>query len=124
MYSEVACSLAESIYTNNDAVHVVNTYNNGAIPFMADDDVVETRAVIGASGTKTIPATVQGGEYIQGIMKAVKAYERLTVRAAIEGSKDTAIAALIANPLIGDYEAATGCFDELLEAHREYLPQF
>ena len=124
MYSEAAISLAESIYTDNGAVHVVNTYNKGAIPFMADDDVVETRAVVNAQGAKTISAEVPGGVYIQEIMRSVKAYEHLAVRAAIEGSREYAIKALLVNPLIGDYDAAVGCFNEMLEAHQEYLPQF
>ena len=124
MYSEVAISLAESIHTDNGAIHVVNTYNKGAIPYMADDDVVEVSAVVGPGGPKTIPPKVAGGMYIQGIMQAVKAYERLTVQAAVEGSRDAAIRALIVNPLIGDYDAAAACFDEMLEAHKAYLPQF
>lgn len=124
MYSEVACSLAESVYTDNKGLHVVNTYNRGAIPFMADDDVIETHAIIGTSGPITVAPSVPGGDYIQGIMQGIKAYERLTVKAAINGSRDAAIAALMVNPLITDYEAGIGCFNELLEAHREYLPQF
>jgi 6-phospho-beta-glucosidase len=124
MYSEAACSLAESIYTDNKKIHVVNAYNNGAIPYMANDDVVETRAIVGADGIKMLAPKVAGGEYIQGIMQTVKAYERLTVKAALNGNKDAAIAALMANPLIRDYDAAFACFNELLEAHRAYLPQF
>ena len=123
-YSEVACSLAESIYTDNGGLHVVNTYNRGAIPYLADDDVVETIACVGADGPVTVASQESGGDYIRGIVRAVKAYERLTVKAAVEGSRDAAIAALLANPLIGDYGAATRCFDEMLEAHRAYLPQF
>jgi len=124
MYSEAACSLAESLYTGNGAVHVVNAYNNGAIPYMADNDVVETRATVDKNGATMLKATVAGGEYIKGIMQAVKAYEYLTVKAAITGSKDDAIAALMVNPLIVDHTAAESCFSELLEAHRLYLPQF
>ena len=123
-YSEVACSLAQSINTDDGAEHVVNTYNKGAIPFMEDGDVVETRVTVGAAGPAVIAAKVPGGDFIRGIMRAVKAYERLAVKAAVEGSRDAAIAALMVNPLIGDYEAAAGCFDEMLEAHRAYLPRF
>jgi len=124
MYSEAACALAESIYTDNNKIHVVNAYNNGAIPFMADRDVVETRATVGKNGAKMLPATVHGGEYIQGIMHSIKAYEYLTVKAAINGSRTDAISALLANPLIADYDTAVACFNEMLEAHRDYLPQF
>lgn len=124
MYSEAACSLAESIHTDNGKIHVVNAYNNGAIPYMADGDVVETRAAVGKNGAKMLPATVAGGEYIQGIMQTVKAYERLTVKAALGGDRNAAISALMANPLIADYDVAVACFEEMLEAHKAYLPQF
>jgi len=124
MYSEAACALAESIFIDDNKIHVVNAYNNGAIPFMADRDVVETRATVGAAGAKIIPAKVTGGEYIKGIMQAVKSYEHLTVKATINGCRNSAISALMSNPLIADYDAAIGCFDEMLEAHRKYLPQF
>lgn len=124
MYSEAACSLAESIYTDNKKMHVVNAYNNGAMYYMNNKDVVETKAIIGADGAKMLPAVEAGSEYIKGLVQAVKAYEHLTVKAALSGNKDDAIAALMVNPLIGDYEAAKECFEEMLEAHREYLPQF
>ncbi|MCL2198470.1 MAG: 6-phospho-beta-glucosidase [Defluviitaleaceae bacterium] len=124
MYSEAACSLAESIYTDDNKIHVVNAYNNGAIPFMADKDVVETRAHVGKNGTKMISPKVLGNEYVKGIMQTIKAYEYLTVTAAINGDRDAAITALMANPLIGDYDVATACFNEMLEAHKNYLPQF
>ena len=124
MYSECACSLAESLYTGNGAVHVVNTYNKGAMSYMGDNDVVETRAYVDNNGARPIKAQVSGGGYIRGIVHAIKEYEYLAVKAAIEGSRTDAIRALMVNPLIGDYEAATACFDEMLEAHKEYLPQF
>ncbi|MCL1843104.1 MAG: 6-phospho-beta-glucosidase [Defluviitaleaceae bacterium] len=124
MYSEAACSLAESIFTDNRKIHVVNARNNGAIPYMAPDDIVETRAVVGKNGAETLSAKEAGGEYIQGIMQAIKTYERLTVKAALTGCRDSAIAALMANPLVGDYDAAVGCFNEMLEAHKKYLPLF
>jgi len=124
MYSEAAVSLAESIYTDNDGIHVINTFNNGAIPYLEDDDVVETCAAVGAQGAKTVPVTEPGGEYIQNIIRTVKAYERLTVKAAIEGSREVALRALLINPLTGDYETASACFNEMLVAHKDYLPQF
>ncbi|MCL1863784.1 MAG: 6-phospho-beta-glucosidase [Defluviitaleaceae bacterium] len=124
MYSEAACSLAESIYTDDNKIHVVNAYNDGAISFMADKDVVETRAHVGKNGVKMISPKALGNEYVKGIMQTIKAYERLTVTAAISGDRHAAITALMANPLISDYDTAVACFNEMLEAHKVYLPQF
>jgi 6-phospho-beta-glucosidase len=58
------------------------------------------------------------------MMQCVKAYEKLTVEAGLKGDRDAALAALLTNPLIGDYARAKGVFDEMLEAHKEYLPRF
>jgi 6-phospho-beta-glucosidase len=58
------------------------------------------------------------------LMRIVKAYERLTVQAAITGDDNLAMQALLAHPLVGDWAAARACYDEMKQAHGEYLPQF
>ena len=124
MYSEVAVSLAESLWTDNKAVHVVNILNNGAIDFMENDDVLEISATVGKDGAVAIPLKTPVSRHIKSMMRTVKTYERYAVEAAIHGSKDDAIRALMSNPLIGDTDAAKACFEEMLEAHKAYLPQF
>jgi len=124
MYSEIACSLAESLWTDKKDIHVVNVLNNGAIDFMADDDVVETNAVVGRDGAVPLSPKAPVSRHISSMMRTVKTYERYAVEAALNGCRDAAIRALMANPLISDVDAAKACFDEMLEAHREYLPQF
>ncbi|MCA1291833.1 6-phospho-beta-glucosidase [Paenibacillus sp. alder61] len=123
-YSEVAISLVDAIYNDKQEVHVVNVLNHGALDFMEDTDAVEVRAVIGRDGAK--PIKVEGFEnrHIIDYMRMVKAYERETVTAAVTGSEDAAMRALLMNPLVGDYDAAYACFQELKEAHKAYLPQF
>jgi 6-phospho-beta-glucosidase len=103
---------------------VVNTLNNGAIPFLADDDAVETRAAVGRDGAKALPCAVAGSPLVRNVMRSVKVYERYAVQAALSGNRDDAIRALMANPLVQDVDAAKACFDEMLAAHREYLPAF
>jgi len=124
MYSEIAVSLAESLWTDNKAVHIVNILNNGAADWMEDNDVIEISASVGKDGAVPVPLKYPVSPHIKSMMRTLKTYERYTVEAAIHGSKDDAIRALMSNPLIGDTDAARACFDEMLEAHREYLPQF
>ena len=40
------------------------------------------------------------------------------------GYSEIALQALLAHPLVGDYDTAVPLFDELLEANRAFLPQF
>jgi len=123
-YSEVAISLVDAIWNDKREVHVVNLLNKGALEFMEDDDAVEVSAVIGKDGA--VPVRVPGfaNSHIIDYMRMVKAYERETVAAAVTGSEDAAMRALLMNPLVGDYNTALACFNELKEAHKAYLPQF
>ncbi len=57
-------------------------------------------------------------------MAAVKAYELLTVEAAVHGDRDAAYQALIANPLGPEIDQAAALLDEMLKINRAYLPQF
>jgi 6-phospho-beta-glucosidase len=61
---------------------------------------------------------------VRGLVQAVKAYEELTIQAAITGERSTAIAALIAHPLIGSYSKARSFFERALEDEQTCLPQF
>ena len=119
-YSEIAISLIHSIYNNTSRVHVVNTVNRGAIPDLPYDSIVETNSLVNASGAHPLaagplPLTVRG------LVQEVKAYEELTVAAAVAGSKETALAALVNNPLVRDASVARDLLDRIIEAHPGYI---
>lgn len=123
-YSEVAISLVDAIYNDKQEIHVVNLLNKGALDFMEDSDAIEVCAVIGKDGAKPITIRDFNNQHIIDYMRMVKAYERETVASAVSGDEDAAMRALLMNPLVGDYDAAHACFNELKEAHKAYLPQF
>lgn len=122
-YSEAAINLINCIYNDNNEIHVVNVANQGTIPELPYDGVVEVNCVINKQGATPIhvgnlPITVRG------LVEQVKAYETLTIEAAVKGDKTLALLALINNPFIHDAVDAKNILEELLEAHKEYLPQF
>ena len=123
-YSLAAVSLIDSIANDKRDVHVVNILNKGALPFMEDGDAVEIAAVVGRDGAVAASVAPVDNQHIISLMRIVKAYERFTVEAAVTGSEEAAMNALLAHPLVGDWEKAWGCFREMKEAHREWLPQF
>jgi len=123
-YSLAAVSLIDSIANDLNDVHVVNIKNNGTLPFMDDDDIVEISAAIGADGAKPIPVTKETNRHMVGLMRIVKAYEKYTVEAAMTGDDDAALNALMVHPLIGDYEKAKACYEEMKVAHKDYLSRF
>jgi len=122
MYSTAAVSVVDAIENDKNEFHAVNVKNNGAVPFMADDDVLELKCNVNRKGAE--PAAVFKTDilYIKGMMQAVKAYEKLTVRAALNGSRADALAALMVHPLIGDYNKAVAAFNEMTVANAEFLP--
>ena len=61
---------------------------------------------------------------LKGIASEMKTFERLVIEAAIKGDRDLAVTALNMNPLCPSDEIANTVIDELLEAHKDYLPQF
>ena len=122
-YSQLALGVINAIANNQDTWTIVNVPNNGAVRILPDEAVIETACIVNRSGVrpltvKNIPSTVWG------VVSAVKNYESLTVEAAVEGSRAKALLALLAHPLIMDYEIARPLLDELLEANRRWLPQF
>jgi 6-phospho-beta-glucosidase len=122
-YSEAAAMLVESLHTDRGDVQVVNVRNDGAIPNMADDAVVEVACRIDAAGATPLPVEPLAPEML-GLVGQVKAYERLTVAAAVSGDRDLALKALMANPLTSQYRVAKPLLEALLEANREHLPRF
>lgn len=124
LYSTAAVSAVDAIENDKNEYHVVNVKNNGTMPYLQDDDVVEVKCLLNRQGATPVKVTNAGNDYVSGIIRAVKAYERLTVKAAVTGSREDALAALMVHPLIGDFAKAKGALDEMLEANREFVPNF
>lgn len=123
-YSLAAVSLINSIANDIRDVQIVNVRNQGAIDFMKEDDVVEVAAVITAEGPIPVPVAHFENRHIEGMMKIIKEYEKLAVEAALYGDDTAALNALLLHPLVGDYAKARACYEEMKEAHKDYLPQF
>jgi 6-phospho-beta-glucosidase len=122
-YSEAAAQLITSLHDGTGDVQVVNVRNDGAIANLADDDVVEIPARIDREGAHPLDLAPLAPEML-GLVQAVKAYERLTIAAAITGDRELALKALMANPLVPDYPTARPLLDALLEANAANLPRF
>jgi 6-phospho-beta-glucosidase len=122
-YSEVALGVMDALYNNVEKSFIVNVPQRGAVPGYAPEAVFEIPCLVSASGIQplSVPAIPAA---VQGIIAAVKNYEQLAVEAALTGNRQTALFALMAHPLVGDYDIARPLLDEMLQANRAYLPQF
>ena len=120
-YAELATSVMHNIHHNAGGRQFVQVLNQGAVDGIPDDASVEVACVIDRRG----PHPLRFGEIplpIRGLIQAVKAYESLTVQAAVEGSRQVALQALMAHPLVPSWEVAQPLLDELLAANRPWLP--
>jgi 6-phospho-beta-glucosidase len=122
-YSEAAAQLVASVASSTGDVHVVNVRNDGAIPDLRDDDVVEVAARIDGEGAHPLPVEPLSEDML-ALVQHAKAYERLAIRAATTGDRSIALRALLANPLVPDYPTASALLEAILDANREHLPRF
>ncbi len=122
-YSDAACNLISSIYNDKRDIQVVNTLNNGAIRNFRDDNAVEVSSVITKEGPKPLSVGYLP-ECTDGLVSDIKSFEKLAAKAAVYGDYESALLALCINPLIPSDDLAKTILDEMLEAHKEYLPQF
>lgn len=122
-YSDAACNLIHSIYNNTGDIQYVDTLNQGAISDLPQDCVVEIACRITSDGPKPI-STGSLKLPISGYIQMMKTFERLVVDAGITGNRNLAVAALNLNPLCPSDTLANIVIDELMEAHKNYLPQF
>jgi len=120
-YSEVAISLMEAIHNDRKTRHIINIKNNGALDFMDDEDIIETAAIVGKDEITPIPVQNFKNEHVIAMMRTMKEYEKMAVKAALSGEKRDAIRALMQNPLCGDFNAVKACYERLNELNRDYL---
>ncbi len=116
-YSTVAVSLVNAIANNKKEKHIVNVRNGDALPDLPADCSVEVPAIISAKGAEPLKMGRLQPE-IRGLIAQVKAYEQLTVEAAMTRSYDKALMALVNNPTIPSATKARQLLDRLLKINK------
>ncbi len=122
-YSDAACSLIDSIYNNKKDIQTVNVLNCGTNADLPYDAVIERNCVIDADGAHPLHIG-HTPLAIRGLLQNVKAYEQLTIEAAIYGDYNKALQALTIHPLVNSASTARSILDDILAESEAYLPQF
>jgi 6-phospho-beta-glucosidase len=123
-YSEAAVQLMDAMHNNTCNVQTLNVRNGGVLPFLPDDASIEVNCVVGRSGARPVQVTSSVGAGIRGLLQVVKAYEELTIEAAVHGDRSAALQALAIHPLIPSVSVAKQLLDDILAANIEFLFQF
>ncbi|MFD2306628.1 6-phospho-beta-glucosidase [Enterococcus termitis] len=122
-YSDAACEIINSIHNDKRTTMTVSTRNNGTITDLPAESAVEVTCTITGKG----PVPYNFGSFKpqeRGLLQVMKSMEELTIEAAVTGDYGTLLQAFTMNPLITSGDVAKKVMDELLEAHKAYLPNF
>ncbi len=121
-YSEAAVQLAASLLGSGPTptTQVVNLRNDGTLPDLPDDAVVEVPAEVDGAGVRPVAVAPLAPLYA-GLVAAVTAYEHLALDAALRGGYDRVFQALLAHPLVGQVDLAHGLTDRLIAHNRDHL---
>jgi 6-phospho-beta-glucosidase len=103
--------------------HIVNTRNNGAVKDWPPGWVLEMPAKISRKGVEPLPADPLPPVCF-GLIAQIKAFELLTIEAAVHGDRKAAYQALLAHPLGPKADKIEEVLEDLLETNKPYLPQF
>lgn len=119
-YSEVAFAAMLAIHENRSDRQVIQVLNQGAVDGIDEKASMELPCLVDATG----PHPIRIGAIplgIRGLIQSVKAYESLTVEAAIHGSRKLAMQALMSHPLVPGWDVAKPLLEQLLHANRTWL---
>ncbi|MEO8244022.1 MAG: hypothetical protein ABI832_17090 [bacterium] len=121
--SEQLLQIMTSLLTDRREVFSVNLPNEGQAPYLPKHAVVECNAAALGGGFAALMADPLPMALIAKLNAKIEAVE-ITVDAAVKGSRDLMIEALLADGAVGAPDLARVLADELIEGHREFLPQF
>lgn len=119
-YSTLATQLLTAHYNDLHEVHVVNVPHGGAVPGWPADWVLEMPVEVSRAGFKPLP-TAPLPPVCFGLLAAVKAFELLTVEAAVHGDRVAAYQALLVHPLGPSADRVQAVLDDMLATNRPYL---
>jgi 6-phospho-beta-glucosidase len=122
-YSDAACECINSIYNDKRTHMVVSTQNNGAITELPYDCIVEISCIITGKGAMPLNwGKFNSAE--RGWVQSMKAMEECVIEAAVTGNYGLILQAFLLNLQVKSGACAQELLDELLVAHKKYLPQF
>jgi 6-phospho-beta-glucosidase len=112
-YDKIALAVVRAIHFGTNAVLPLDVPNRGNLAELEDADVVEVPCVVNADGPHPLNVRPVPAE-VRDLLVRVKEYERLTVQAALAGSSQLAVEALVRNPLVGRRHLAEQLIAEVM----------
>ena len=120
---EATADIISAVVNGRSVRTIVNLPNTGQIDNLPRGAVVETLAEITSAGAQ--PLTV--GALPPGVLSTLQPHvlnQEMIAAAALTGDRGLALQAMVNDPLVPNLQIARAMLDELIEAHRDHLPQF
>jgi 6-phospho-beta-glucosidase len=115
-YAGVMLDCIEGLQSKEGCYLVLSVENNGCISGLEDKDVIEVTCKISKAGIHPV-AIGEVPEQCYLLIRILKLYEKLTVTAVQNKSKDLAIQALTFHPLINSYSLAKKLVNKIDEVY-------
>ena len=120
---EKVIEIIESIRSDSGRVYSANLPNRGQVPNLPPEAIVESPAVAEAAGLRPLMLEPLASA-LAGTLATRFLWVETVVEAALEGSREKFIQALVLDGAADSLETATKLADDLLAAQAAYLPQF
>jgi alpha-galactosidase len=121
--SEQLVQIMQSLRFDRKHVFSVNMPNQGAVPELPSFAVLEVPAAAGAGGFMPLQSEGLPPALTAKLLSKIAAIE-VTVEAALTGSFDLFVEALLTDGSVPDPNAAAALARDLIQAHKTHLPQF
>ena len=119
-YAGVALRFIELVETGTTGSMILCAPNQGAIPTLADDDIVEITCDISRDGAK--PHKVENPDpRALELIRRVKSYERLAAKAIVQRDRTAAVDCLMLHPLVNSYSLAVQLVDAYFALNAPFL---
>lgn len=112
-YSHAAVEIIEAVTHDTGARLIIDVKNAGTVPELPADSCVELPCAVGAQGFRPLPQRPLEPE-IRGLIQHVKAYEELTVQAALSGQRRDVYRAVLTHPLTRGAAQASLLTDDIM----------
>lgn len=122
-HGQYIVDIAASILRNKNDRFMLIVPNNGAIPNLRNDAVVEVPCYVNETGVEPIALKFDIPDFHKGLMEAQVASEKLLVDAFFENSYQKAFEAFTLNQSVPNATVAKQVLDDLIEANGDYWPQ-
>jgi 6-phospho-beta-glucosidase len=122
-HGDLAVRVISSMVNDSGETFVVNVKNQGAVSNLPADAILELSGPVDRYGPHPF-AVGPLPDAILGMQQGLVLSQQLAVDAALSGSRNDLLKAILAHPLVHSVNAAEKAMDELLTLQADWLPQF